>query len=140
VKLVLDASMALAWCITRNDPSEAALAQEALNSLRMGRALVPALWYAEILNSLLVFERANRLSSRDSANYLNDLATLWIELDDLPADRSQRDVLSTARLHQLTAYDATYLELALRTPAPLATFDRKLAAACRSAGGHVFGD
>jgi predicted nucleic acid-binding protein len=45
-----------------------------------------------------------------------------------------------ARTYALTAYDATYLELALRRSAVLATFDRKLAAAARSAGVRVFGD
>ena len=140
MKLVLDASMALAWCITRNNPTEATLAQEALNFSRLNRAQVPALWYAEVLNALLVFERASRLSSRDSANFLRDLSTLWIDLDSLSADQSQASVLSTGRLHQLTAYDATYFELAMRIGAGLATFDRKLADAYRKAGGHVFGD
>jgi predicted nucleic acid-binding protein len=44
------------------------------------------------------------------------------------------------RLYGLTAYDATYLELAMRRAATLATFDRKLAAAARTAGVRVFGD
>jgi predicted nucleic acid-binding protein len=48
--------------------------------------------------------------------------------------------LALARAHRLTAYDATYLELALRRGAPLATFDQKLAEAARKAGGRVFGD
>jgi predicted nucleic acid-binding protein len=45
-----------------------------------------------------------------------------------------------SRVFKLTAYDATYLELALRRSAPLATFDRKLAEAARQAGVRVFGD
>ncbi|MCO6441660.1 MAG: type II toxin-antitoxin system VapC family toxin [Nitrococcus mobilis] len=49
-------------------------------------------------------------------------------------------VLALAREHGLTAYDATYLELALRVGAVLATFDGKLADAMRRAGGTVFGD
>jgi predicted nucleic acid-binding protein len=49
-------------------------------------------------------------------------------------------VLDLGRLHNLTAYDATYLELAMRRSAVLATFDRKLAAAARAAGVRVSGD
>ena len=48
--------------------------------------------------------------------------------------------LTLARAYGLTAYDATYLELALRTRRTLATFDRQLAEATRKAGGRVFGD
>jgi predicted nucleic acid-binding protein len=140
MNLILDASMALAWCITRSDPSEAALAQEALNFVRLNSAQVPALWYSEVLNALLVFERAKRLSPQDSTNFLIDLATLWIDQDSTPVAGTQSRLLTAARKYQLTAYDATYLELAQRKSASLATFDRQLAQACRNAGIHVFGD
>jgi predicted nucleic acid-binding protein len=43
-------------------------------------------------------------------------------------------------MHKLTPYDATYLELAMRRAATLATFNRKLAEAARAAGVRVFGD
>jgi len=140
MSLVLDASMTLAWCITRSDPSEAALAQDALNFVRINRALVPALWHSEVLNALLVFERAKRLSQRDSSDFLSDLATLWIDQDFAPVAATQSRLLSAARKFQLTAYDATYFELAQRKTAFLATFDRQLADAFRKLGGHVFGD
>jgi predicted nucleic acid-binding protein len=52
----------------------------------------------------------------------------------------QSTVLTLARAQNLTAYDATYLELVLRTSGALATFDRKLADAARAAGVRVFGD
>jgi predicted nucleic acid-binding protein len=140
MNLILDASAALAWCITRSNPSEAALAQDALNLVRLSSAQVPALWYSEVLNALLVFERAKRLSPQDSASFLSDLATLWIDQDSASAAATQSRVLSAARKYRLTAYDATYLEIAQRKGASLATFDRQLAQACRHAGIHVFGD
>jgi predicted nucleic acid-binding protein len=49
-------------------------------------------------------------------------------------------VLALARSHNLTGYDAAYLELVLRTGRELATFDRQLADAVRKAGARVFGD
>ena len=52
----------------------------------------------------------------------------------------QSAVLALARSHSLTAYDAMYLELALRRGAPLATFDSQLATATHNAGGRVFRD
>jgi predicted nucleic acid-binding protein len=48
-------------------------------------------------------------------------------------------VLSLARAHRLSAYDATYLELALRRGLPLATLDGKLKAAASAVGVLAFG-
>jgi predicted nucleic acid-binding protein len=140
MRLVLDASTALAWCIARADPEEAALAQKSFLFVSQNRTLVPALWYTEVLNTLLVFERAKRLSQQSTAGFLADIATLWIDQDAVTSSQSQQRVLNTARTHNLTAYDATYLELSLRTASTLATFDRKLAEAARKASVPVFGD
>ena len=48
--------------------------------------------------------------------------------------------MDLGRMYNLTAYDATYLELAMRLAGVLATFDRQLAEAARAAGVRVFGD
>jgi len=66
--------------------------------------------------------------------------TLPILEDSTRPSSVQATVLTLARAYQLTAYDATYLELVLRTGGVLATFDRELSDAVRSAGGRVFGD
>jgi predicted nucleic acid-binding protein len=65
-----------------------------------------------------------------------DLARLRIDLD---RQADGEILLALARTHRLTAYDAAYLELALRADAPLATLDRKLAAAARAAGVPLLG-
>lgn len=140
MSLVLDASMALAWLIVRADPAEAALAKLAFGEVNASGADVPALWYTEVANTLLVFERAKRLTEQASVSYLADLSLLAIVQDDFsPASRQSR-VLDLGRVYKLSAYDATYLELAMRRAATLATFDRKLADAARAAGVRVFGD
>jgi predicted nucleic acid-binding protein len=140
VNIVLDASMALAWLIVRADGTEAALANRAFGEVSANGAEVPALWYAEVANTLLVFERAKRLTEQDSVSYLADLGLLAIAQDDLPCAPMQSRVLDLGRRHGLTAYDAAYLELAMRRAGVLATFDRKLAGAARAAGVRVFGD
>jgi predicted nucleic acid-binding protein len=140
VSIVLDASMALAWLIVRADPTEAALAKLAFSEVSAFGAEVPALWFAEVANTLLVFERAKRLTEQDSTRYLLDLAQLAIAQYDQPPSARQSRILDLGRRHNLTAYDATYLELAMRSAATLATFDRKLGAAARDAGVRVFGD
>jgi predicted nucleic acid-binding protein len=60
--------------------------------------------------------------------------------DSAPPSATQAASLSLARAYKLTAYDAVYLELVLRTGRELATFDPKLAEAARASGGRVFGD
>ena len=140
MNIVLDASMALAWLIVRADGTEAALANRAFGEGSANGAEVPAVWYAEVANTLLVFERAKRLTEQDSVSYLADLGLLAIAQDDLPCAPMQSRVLDLGRRHGLTAYDAAYLELAMRRAGVLATFDRKLAGAARAAGVRVFGD
>jgi predicted nucleic acid-binding protein len=140
VSIVLDASMALAWLIDRADQAEAVVAQLAFDEVSASGAQVPALWYAEVANTLLVFERARRLTEQDSTVYLSDIALMAITPDDVSPSSRQSRVLDLGRRHKLTAYDATYLELAMRHAATLATFDRKLAEAARGAGVRVFGD
>ncbi|MGB6689506.1 MAG: type II toxin-antitoxin system VapC family toxin [Terracidiphilus sp.] len=140
MKIVLDASMALGWLIHRADAGEAALARQAFVEVSVHGADVPGLWFAEVANTLLVFERAKRLSEADSTKYLSSLALLAITEDDLPCASVQSRALDLGRRFALSAYDATYLELAMRNAATLATFDRKLVEAARTAGVNVFGD
>ena len=49
------------------------------------------------------------------------------------------DVLSLARKHVLTAYDAAYLALALAERLPLATLDKRLAQAARAEKAGLLG-
>ena len=140
MNIALDASMALSWIIKRADLTEQALASRAFEQVIVSVTQVPALWFAEVANTLLVFERAKRLTEQDSTNYLFGLGQLAIRQDDASPASLQTHILDIGRRHNLTAYDAIYLELAIRNNAQLATFDRKLADAARTAGVKVFGD
>jgi len=132
--------MALAWHLKRQNSNEAALAGLALQEVGVHGAVVPSLWYPEVANGLLVSERRLVTSAHAVAAFQADLAQLDISLDSASPDATLSSVLSLARLWNLTAYDATYLELSLRTGLALATFDAQLAKALRKAGGRVFGD
>ncbi len=140
MNLVLDASMALAWQFKRINPVEVLLAEKALETLSTDQAVVPALWFAEVANAVLRGERQGAISSTQTASFLNDLSEAEIVADEVSPRGRQATVLGLARAYGLTAYDATYLELAMRRAATLATFDRKLAAGARAAGVRVFGD
>jgi predicted nucleic acid-binding protein len=140
LSLVLDASMALAWQFKRADPAEAVLADKALEELSSAQAAVPAIWYAEVASGLLRGERQGVIPPTQTAYFLNELSQADIVADEISTRARQVSVLDLARTYGLTAYDATYLELAMRRAAILATFDRKLAEAARAAGVRVFGD
>jgi predicted nucleic acid-binding protein len=140
VKIVLDASMTLAWHLNRVDPSEATLAAFALDAVRAYGAIVPTLWFPEVANALLVAERRRVRTVQDTTRFQSDLSILKIAVDSNSPYMLQSLALSLGRSSNLTAYDAIYLELALRTGFSLATFDHQLANAFRNLGGHVFGD
>lgn len=140
MRLVLDASMALAWHLERVDPDEKILAQEAFKAVQLHGALVPALWYSEVANGVLVAERRRVSSEEQGTVFLADLRHLEIAMDSALPLLSQPTVIALGRSSGLTGYDAVYLELVLRTGRVLATFDRQLANAVRQAGARVFGD
>jgi predicted nucleic acid-binding protein len=133
VTLVLDASMALAWVFERVKSSEAERANAVLAGLPAQTALVPALWHVEILNALVVGRRRGAIVTAKAIDFLSRLDRLPIRTDHAVPARKEH-VLSLALEHRLSAYDAMYLELALRSRAALATFDRRLAQACGEAG------
>ena len=136
--LVIDASMALAWIYAREKPAEAECADRALQATIEMATMVPSLWHIEIANALLVGERRKIITEAQTMDYLARLARLPIAADDATPATRQDQVMGLAREHGLTAYDATYLDLALRMDAVLATFDGKLAGAMQRAGGALF--
>jgi predicted nucleic acid-binding protein len=128
---VVDGSVALAWCF----PDEKApYPQSVLDSLVEAQGIVPSLWHLEVGNALLVGERRQRCTQADTIAWLTFLTSLPISVDDQTVSRAWNDVLSLARAHALSAYDAAYLELAVRHGLPLASLDGPLKAAAAAVG------
>lgn len=103
-------------------------------SLITARAVVPALWPLEIVNILVLGERSGRGTDAEAAKWLRYLQALPIRVDNETPLRAWTDTRQVARSYDLSAYDAAYLELALRLGLPLASLDDKLKAAAHSAG------
>ena len=128
---VLDCSVAMAWVF----PDEATESTGRLrDSLIDGRAFVPSLWPVEVASVLLAATRRRRLGAEEWPRVCANLEALPIEIDPVSMSRTWGAALDLAVEHRLSAYDAMYLELALRMRLPLATLDRALAAAVRAAG------
>ncbi len=127
--IVLDTSITMAWCFE----DEATNATDAvLDRLRDDRASVPTIWPLEVANELLVAERRRRISEAQVSRFVELVAQLPIDIDDSP--NNVVGVVAAGRRHALSSYDASYLMLAERLGAPLATLDQRLADAARAAG------
>lgn len=128
--LVLDCSLAMAWCF---EDEASAAADSILERVRDDGALVPALWVWEVANVLTLAARRGRIGGGDVAARLALMTALPIRVDDEGAARAWRETALLAHAETLTVYDAAYLELALRLSADLATLDTEL----RRAAGRV---
>ena len=125
---VVDASVAASWLLPDEGHPVAAMAYDRLTN---DTALVPSLWWFEMRNLFIVNERRGRLDSNKTDKALSLLRALPIQLDSHPDELS---LMRLARRHRLTAYDAAYLELALRENLALATLDAALASAALAEG------
>ena len=132
--LVLDASVALAWCF-KNEATAAA--DRVLERLAAEAASVPAIWHLEIANVLALSERRQRITPARSTEFIGLLETLVIVIDEETPSRALGRVLDLAREERLTAYDAAYLELAMRLGIPLASKDADLCDAAERLGVSV---
>jgi predicted nucleic acid-binding protein len=128
---VVDASLALAWHF-EDELSE--YADRVLDRLREDRAVVPSIWPLEVANGLLVAERRGRLSPARLARAVDLFQQLPIFVFEVGAQVALGSVLELGRVHGLSAYDAAYLELAMREGLPLATQDDALRVAAERAG------
>lgn len=135
MSVVLDASVALSWCL----PGEfTAVSAAALQHVLDDGGLVTPLWSLEVVNVLLVKERRGVLTPALSSECLMSLERLPLENFDL--DPPASTLLVGARVNGLSAYDASYLWAAMTSGLPLATLDAKLAQAARDAGVRVIGE
>ena len=130
----MDASVALSWFV---DVPVHPYASQMRDELALGKArgLSPQLWLLEFGNGILVAERRKLLSqiqADECIEKMNHLLRSSIELDTTHS--SIQEMLHLARKYRLTVYDASYLELALRRRASLATLDKSLQAAANLAG------
>ena len=124
---VVDASVVIAWCF---DDEASPLADVALERLEREGAVAPAHWPLEVANALRTAERRGRLTPSDLGRLRALLAALPVELAPVELSTALHGVLDAARAHELTAYDAAYLELAVVKGLPLATVDDRLRRAC----------
>lgn len=132
--IVIDASVVLAWYF----PDERTRwLEQLLEQVLAEGAVVPVHWKAEVANAFAMGVRHARISSEYRQSSLEELSALGIEADQQSDVELWRATQILCDTYKLTAYDASYLELSLRRRLPLATLDRRLAAAASRAGAAL---
>ena len=134
MSVVIASSVALTWCF---EDEASPQTDELFERVRDDGAVVPALWHLELANVLLQAEKRGRIAPADVTTRLKLISELPITTDHEAAARAWREVIGLARAENLTAYDAAYLELAIRRSLPLSTRDDTLLRAARRIGVTV---
>lgn len=138
MSFVLDNSVSMRWFFGDGQPQELTFAIKVLDVLRDRSALVPITWGLEVCNVITKAEAKRLVTEARSRTFLRMLEALDIEVDEQTFSRALSDTLHLARHYHLSAYDASYLELALREEIPLATLDQDLRKAAKKAGVKQF--
>ncbi|MBW7901836.1 MAG: type II toxin-antitoxin system VapC family toxin [Rhodocyclaceae bacterium] len=132
---VVDNSVVAGWFLASqaDDYTDGVLAL-----LRADVAIVPPLWEYELANVARTAIARGVLSEKDARLAISYVLGLPISVDRTPVAPDR--LLALAFVYGLTAYDAAYLELALRHRLSIAVRDGKLKAAAESSGiGIVVG-
>jgi predicted nucleic acid-binding protein len=138
VSFVLDNSVAMCWLLHDGRPADIAYSIKVLDSLAAQQAIVPGLWALEAANVIAKAESKGLITEARTQAFLVNLERLNIVVDKATATQALGETLNLARRYALSAYDAAYLELALREALPLATLDADLAKAAKKAGVKRF--
>ena len=127
-RFVVDNSIVMSWCFADEGDR---YAEAVLESLETGNAFVPAIWPLEVGNVLLVAERKKRIGEAAAVRFLSLLDGLPITVEQETPDRMLREIVALARKYELSTYDASYLDLAMRLGAPISTRDAALIKAAK---------
>ena len=129
---VADASVAIGWV----HPAQATPQTDSmLEAIADGATVeVPALWPLEVANALTVLRRRRKLTEDERQEGLGWLRRLPLRLDHEMALLAFSRLSELASAHELSVYDAAYLELAQRKRLALGCQDGSLRKAARQAG------
>lgn len=134
MSFILDNSVTMRWFFGDGKPQELAYARTILDLMKEAAAIVPVTWGLEVANVVAKAESKGMVTEARSETFLEMLKEMDIEADTATFQNAFSSILQLARRYQLSAYDASYLELALRQGMPLATLDEDLQKAAKKAG------
>ena len=129
---IVDASVGFAWVYQGQATPET---DQLLNEVSAGATvIVPALWFLEMSNVLLIAQRRHRLTAIQRKAAMEKLTAMQLTVDEEGSRNAFGKTSELAEKYGLTIYDATYLEWALRRSLPLASRDEALTKAATRCG------
>lgn len=129
---IADASVAVGWVHPGQATTHTA---SMLDAVAEGTIVeVPALWPLEVANALTVLVRCRRLIEAERQAGLGWLRGLPLRIDHEMASLAFSRLSELASAHQLSVYDAAYLELAQRRKLVLGCKDGPLRKAAKQSG------
>lgn len=138
MSFVLDDSITMRWFFGDGKPQELAYARKVLDAIKRETASVPGIWGLEVANVIAKAEAKALVTEARSEAFLQILGELDLNVDSATFTQALSATLQLARRYKLSAYDASYLELALRLGVPLATLDQDMSKAASKAGVKKF--
>lgn len=130
---VFDCSIISSWLLPdeENHISEDIMKKFLLQESPIIKA--PCIFYIEIMNVLQVAYRRQRIDKNLKESILQSIMQLPVIIDNAGMIPSYfPDISALATKHQLSSYDALYLELAIRQNIPLITLDKALRQAAKA--------
>lgn len=136
MRFVLDNSVSMRWLFGDGTEDDLAYASHVLDVLGDpdAQATAPSVWPLEVANVIARAESKGLLTEARSSEFIGLLEALAVDVDADTARHALENTLQLARRFSLSAYDAAYLELALRKGLPLATLDANLQRAAEKTG------
>jgi len=138
LSFVLDNSVSMRWLLLDGSHADLVYAKGVSTALDRMDCIVPALWKIELANGIARAEAMQVTTRNASDTFLSIVESLRIVVDEESQAHSLTDALDLARKHRLTAYDATYLEVAIRRSMPIASLDQDLLKAAKKTGVERF--
>ncbi|WP_339057044.1 type II toxin-antitoxin system VapC family toxin [Candidatus Regiella endosymbiont of Tuberolachnus salignus] len=135
---ILDNSVTMRWLFGDGSPNDKMYAEHVLTSITDGNVLVPSVWCLEVANVIARAENKYGLTEARSSEFIHTLQKMHIKVDPATCLYAMGNTLQLARNYNLSAYDASYLELSLREGWPIATLDEALQKAAKKAGAKLF--
>ena len=135
---VLDNSVSMRWLFKDGTEADLLYAEQVLEALKEGSAVEPGVWWLEVSNVIVRAEAQQLLPETQSRKFLDTLRKIPITVDSSPVEQLWEQTLHLARKFHVSAYDAAYLELAIRQNIVLATLDADLARAARQSKTQLF--
>ena len=125
---VVDNSIVMAWFF---DDEATTFTDSVQDLLVYNTAFVPSIWSLEVVNVLIVAERKKRISTADSTHFLALVSQLPIKVEQTEPAIAFHNILFLARKYQISSYDASYIELAIRKGLPVASLDKAIVGAAK---------